>query len=61
MMTSRGCPYLCTFCSVAPVWNLESHSRSPRNIVDEMEFLNRTAGVDLFLFQDDSSYRARRR
>ena len=53
MMTSRGCPYPCTFCSVAPVWNLESYSRSPRNIVAEMEFLNRRAGVDLFLFQDE--------
>ncbi len=53
MMTSRGCPYPCTFCSVAPVWNLESYSRSPRNIVDEMEFLHRAAGVDLFLFQDE--------
>jgi anaerobic magnesium-protoporphyrin IX monomethyl ester cyclase len=53
MMTSRGCPYPCTFCSVAPVWNMESRSRSPRNIVDEMEFLNREAGVDLFLFQDE--------
>ncbi len=53
MMTSRGCPYPCTFCSVAPVWNLESYSRSPQNIVAEMEFLNRRAGVDLFLFQDE--------
>jgi radical SAM superfamily enzyme YgiQ (UPF0313 family) len=53
MMTSRGCPYPCTFCSVAPVWNLESYSRSARNIVDEMEFLHREAGVDLFLFQDE--------
>jgi len=53
MMTSRGCPYPCTFCSVAPVWNLESYSRSPRNIVDEMAFLHRKAGVDLFLFQDE--------
>ena len=53
MMTSRGCPYPCTFCSVAPVWNLESYSRGPKNIVDEMEFLNREAGVDLFLFQDE--------
>jgi anaerobic magnesium-protoporphyrin IX monomethyl ester cyclase len=53
MMTSRGCPYPCTFCSVAPVWNLESHSRSPKNIVDEMAFLHREAGVDLFLFQDE--------
>jgi len=53
MMTSRGCPYPCTFCSVAPVWNLESYSRSPANIVAEMAQLNREAGVDLFLFQDE--------
>ncbi len=53
VMTSRGCPYPCTFCSVAPVWNLESYSRGPKNIVDEMEFLHRQAGVDLFLFQDE--------
>jgi radical SAM superfamily enzyme YgiQ (UPF0313 family) len=53
MMTSRGCPYLCTFCSVAPVWNLESHSRSPANIVAEMVHLHREAGVTLFLFQDE--------
>jgi len=53
MMTSRGCPYPCTFCSVAPVWSLESYSRGPTNIVDEMEFLHRAAGVDLFLFQDE--------
>lgn len=53
MMTSRGCPYPCTFCSVAPVWDLESHSRGPQNIADEMELLRREAGVDLFLFQDE--------
>jgi radical SAM superfamily enzyme YgiQ (UPF0313 family) len=53
MMTSRGCPYPCTFCSVAPVWNLESYSRSPRNIVDEMVLLRRKASAELFLFQDE--------
>jgi len=53
MMTSRGCPYPCTFCSVAPVWNLESYSRSPGNIVEEMRLLHDEAGVSLFLFQDE--------
>ena len=53
MMTSRGCPYPCTFCSVAPVWNHESYSRGPKNIVEEMKVLHEKAGVDLFLFQDE--------
>ncbi len=53
MMTSRGCPYKCTFCSVAPVWNHQSYSRSPANIVAEMKYLHEHAGVCLFLFQDE--------
>lgn len=53
MMTSRGCPYPCTFCSVAPIWGLQSRSRSPRSIVEEMRHLHHEAGVNLFLFQDE--------
>jgi radical SAM superfamily enzyme YgiQ (UPF0313 family) len=53
MMTSRGCPYPCTFCSVAPIWNHESHNRSALDIVEEMRVLHQEAGVDLFLFQDE--------
>jgi anaerobic magnesium-protoporphyrin IX monomethyl ester cyclase len=53
MITSRGCPYPCTFCSVAPVWDWESYSRSPENVVSEMKMLHDTAGVKLFLFQDE--------
>ena len=53
LMTSRGCPYPCTFCSVAPVWNLESYSRSPANVVAEMKLLHDECGVELFLFQDE--------
>jgi radical SAM superfamily enzyme YgiQ (UPF0313 family) len=53
MMTSRGCPYRCTFCSVAPVWDHQSYSRSPANIVAEMRRLYEQGGVDLFLFQDE--------
>jgi anaerobic magnesium-protoporphyrin IX monomethyl ester cyclase len=53
MITSRGCPYPCTFCSVAPVWNLESVSRAAEGIIDEMRALRERAGVELFLFQDE--------
>jgi len=53
LMTSRGCPWPCTFCSVAPVWDWRSVSRSAANIVAEMRQLHERAGVGLFLFQDE--------
>jgi radical SAM superfamily enzyme YgiQ (UPF0313 family) len=53
MITSRGCPYPCTFCSVAPVWDLKSYSRSADNIVSEMKMLRQEHGVSMFLFQDE--------
>ncbi len=53
IVTSRGCPYKCTFCSVAPVWNFESYSRSHAGVIGEMRRLHEEAGVQLFLFQDE--------
>lgn len=38
MLTSRGCPYSCTFCS-RPVTGKLFRGRSAKNVVDEMEFL----------------------
>lgn len=53
IITSRGCPYECTFCSVAPVWGRTPHFRSPASIVEEMRLLHEEHGVKLFLFQDE--------
>jgi radical SAM superfamily enzyme YgiQ (UPF0313 family) len=53
MVSSRGCPYKCSFCSVAPVWNHKCHFRSAKDVVGEMVELHERAGVDLFLFQDE--------
>jgi anaerobic magnesium-protoporphyrin IX monomethyl ester cyclase len=53
VMASRGCPYPCTFCSVAPVWDHTTSRRSDENIVAEMKALHDMANVDLFLFQDE--------
>ena len=61
MVTSRGCPYPCTFCSVAPVWDLESYSRSEANVVAEMKQLHEEHGVRLFLFQDEFFVSGKRR
>lgn len=53
IITSRGCPYECTFCSVAPVWGRKPHFRTPEGIVNEMRMLHEEHGVELFLFQDE--------
>ncbi|MDM7999408.1 MAG: radical SAM protein [Dehalococcoidia bacterium] len=63
MITSRGCPFKCTFCSVAPVWDRESYVRTPESIIEEMRFILDSKGKNLFLFQDEfflaSPYRAK--
>ena len=53
IITTRGCPYECTFCSVAPIWGRTPHFRDPIDIVDEMHHLHTNQNVELFLFQDE--------
>ncbi|MFN8396559.1 MAG: radical SAM protein [Bacteroidia bacterium] len=54
VVTSRGCPYKCAFCSSAAVWEFKWKKRNPRNLVDEIEYLVRTYGRKTFFFNDDS-------
>jgi radical SAM superfamily enzyme YgiQ (UPF0313 family) len=53
VITSRGCPYPCTFCSVAPIWDHQSFQRSPESVVSEMRWLQENAGAEIILFQDE--------
>ncbi len=53
VITSRGCPYQCSFCSVAPIWGRKPYLRSPESILTEMQLLHDRTGADLFLFQDE--------
>jgi len=54
VISSRGCPGDCSYCSIHSVWGHVWRGRSPRNIVDEMEFLIKNYGVKEFGFLDDS-------
>jgi anaerobic magnesium-protoporphyrin IX monomethyl ester cyclase len=51
IMTSRGCPYNCDFCS-RPVFGNTFRTRSPNNIMDEMEEVVES-GYDRIWFADD--------
>jgi anaerobic magnesium-protoporphyrin IX monomethyl ester cyclase len=61
VISSRGCPYPCTFCSVMPIWGRRATYRGTGAIIDEMETLRREAGADLFLFQDEFFVSSKRR
>jgi radical SAM superfamily enzyme YgiQ (UPF0313 family) len=53
MISSRGCPFECTFCSVAPVWDRTSYLRTSENVLREIQMILDSNGRNLFLFQDE--------
>ncbi len=51
ILTSRGCPYRCTFC-VSPEINPKWRGRSANDVVNEMEYFYRTMAVHEFHISD---------
>jgi anaerobic magnesium-protoporphyrin IX monomethyl ester cyclase len=52
MMSTRGCPYSCTFC--CRVMGKTIRRRSIESVMAEVEFLVRTYGIDELYFEDDN-------
>ncbi len=53
VLTSRGCPNRCLFCSVPLVWGCW-RARSPANVVEEIEWLVERWGTEEVHFEDDN-------
>lgn len=60
IISSRGCYYDCSFCSIRRFYKEATgpgrRSRSPVNVVNEMEKLYNTLGTRIFIFEDDDFY-----
>lgn len=54
VMTSRGCPYLCTFCDVFSVWGRKVRQRTAENVVDELEYNRDHFNVREVFFKDST-------
>jgi radical SAM superfamily enzyme YgiQ (UPF0313 family) len=54
LVTSRGCVYWCDFCTAVRMFGRRYRMRSPKNVVDELEFLQKTFGAHQFTFYDDA-------
>lgn len=54
MITSRGCPFRCIFCTHHTVWGRKWRGRSPENVVAEIEHLIKDYGIKQIDFLDDN-------
>jgi radical SAM superfamily enzyme YgiQ (UPF0313 family) len=54
MITSRGCPHGCAYCSTHLVMGSSFRVRNPENILQEMRECHRKYGIEVFDIEDDN-------
>ncbi|MBU2634607.1 MAG: radical SAM protein [Nanoarchaeota archaeon] len=54
LITSRGCPYDCSFCGSQTMWGKKVRFRSPENVVQELKEIIGNYRIKHFRFQDDT-------
>jgi radical SAM superfamily enzyme YgiQ (UPF0313 family) len=52
ILATRGCPYQCTFCSNEQMWGLNYYTRSPQDVIDEIEEYIQKYKIDSVDFYD---------
>lgn len=55
IVTSRGCPAGCTFCSAHRVWGKRFRPRSAENVIAEMKHIKEKYGIEEIMFEDDNT------
>jgi anaerobic magnesium-protoporphyrin IX monomethyl ester cyclase len=54
VFTSRGCPYLCTFCSTFNIFGRKVRFRTAKNILEEIRYLMDKYNTRHIMFMDDT-------
>lgn len=54
IITSRGCPSRCIFCDTPYLWGQRVRLRSAKNVVNELEILNKKYSISSFIMSDDT-------
>ncbi len=53
MITSRGCPWRCGFCSSRNFWQKKVRFRSPENVIEEIKGIQKRYKINYLMFWDD--------
>lgn len=53
ILSSRGCPYQCTFCDKG-IWGYQWRARSPTNMIEEINLLKEKYKINCIWFNDDT-------
>jgi len=53
ILTSRGCPYKCTFCTETNHWGNKVVFRSIDNVIEDLRLIKKYSNSRVVLFQDD--------
>lgn len=54
ILTSRGCPFNCTFCSAGRISGKKFRARTPENIIEEIKILKKKYHIKEFQIWDDN-------
>jgi len=54
MLTTRGCPFKCSFCQVDIISGKKTRARDPEDVVNELLFLKEKYGIKSLIFEDDN-------
>lgn len=54
IITSRGCPGNCIFCSSPTMWSKRVRRRTPQSVIKEIKHLYKEYGVNDLFFMDDT-------
>jgi len=54
VLSTRGCPFMCTFCASKIMWNRKVTYKSVDRIISEMKYVNERFKTDYFTFWDET-------
>jgi radical SAM superfamily enzyme YgiQ (UPF0313 family) len=54
VISSRGCPFQCSFCVASQMFGVKFRARSAKNVLDELEWLKTEYEAEGIAFQDDT-------